>query len=191
MLIPKMFKPRFSFGVSRVPGVPESISLLKNNKLDSIPIDTPQEEPGVPGVSSTALHPAIRHSGTLDTPDDSAGVAEQSMLKYLNPQETLNTGTPGTPDTPENPLRLNILPDTGPLPEGLTIIEARLYQVIATEPGLTRTQLCERAGLTLDEFNASTPVLCSRQLVWPDFAQSGGWITAQQATAASEQGSRL
>jgi hypothetical protein len=94
MLIPKMFKPRFSFGVSRVPGVPESISLLKNNKLDSIPIDTPQEEPGVPGVSSTALHPAIRHSGTLDTPDDSAGVAEQSMLKYLNPQGTLNTGTP-------------------------------------------------------------------------------------------------
>lgn len=181
MRIPKIFTPRFSLGVPGVPGVSDSADVMKNKVFDSISADTPLEELGVPGVTDIALSTANRHSGTPDTPDDSAGVAEKLLFKRLNLKEALNPGTPGTPDTPENPSRRNLLPDTGPLPEGLTEIEARLYRAIAAHPGLTRAQLCEQADLTLDEFNARTPTLCGRLLAWPDFARYGGWVTASQA----------
>lgn len=183
MRIPKISTPRFSLGVPGVPGVFNSTDVMKNKDLDSISADTPLEELGVPGVANTALSTANPHSGTPGTPDDSAGVAEKFLLKRLIIKEPLKSGTPGTPDTPENQSHRNLLPDTGPLPEGLTEIEARLYRAIAAHPGLTRSQLCEQAGLTLDEFNASTPTLCGRQLAWPDFAQQNGWITARQAKA--------
>lgn len=183
MRIPKIFTPRFSLGVPGVPGVSNSIDVMKNKEFDSISADTPLEELGVPGVADTALSIANPHSGTPDTPDDSTGVAEKFLFKRLIINESLNSGTPGTPDTPENQSHRNLLPDTGPLPEGLTEIEARLYRAIAVHPGLTRAQLCEQAGVALDEFNASTSTLCGRLLAWPDFAQQDGWITARQAKA--------
>ena len=184
MRIPKLFKPSFKFGVPGVPGVPDTISAIENNKLNPILADTLTEWPGVPGVPDADGVDAPRLAGTPDTPDHAAGVSTLSNDSLLNNKENRNADTPGTPDTPENSLCRKLLPDTGPIPEGLNEIEARLWRAIAAEPGLSRVQLCERTGVTLEEFNASTPVLCGQQLAWPDYARYGGWMTARQAEEA-------
>lgn len=184
MRIPKLFKPAFKFGVPGVPGVPDTISAIENNELNPILADTLTEWPSVPGVPDAGSVDPPRLAGTPDTPDHAAGVSTLSTDNLLNNQEELNADTPGTPDTPENSLCRKLLPDTGPIPEGLNEIEARLWRAIAAEPGLSRVQLCERTGVTLEEFNASTPVLCGQQLAWPDYARYGGWMTARQAEEA-------
>jgi hypothetical protein len=184
MRIPKLFKPSFKFGVSGVPGVPDTISAIENNKLNPILADTLTEWPGVSGVPDTDSVDAPRRAGTPDTPDHAAGVSTLSTDNLLNNQEELNTDTPGTPDTPENSLCRKLLPDTGPIPGGLNEVEARLWRAIAAEPGLSRVQLCERTCVTLEEFDANTPVLCGRQLAWPDYVRYGGWMTARQAKEA-------
>lgn len=186
MRIPKIFTPRFSFGVSGVSGVFDSTDVMKNKVLQPIAADTPTAGPSVSGVSEPLLIALTGQPDTPATPSDVAGVAEDWKNNRLNLKDTFKSGTPDTPDTPVDPLHTILRPDTGPLPEGLTAIEARFYQAIAAHPGLSRSQLCERAGLTLDEFNASTPALCGRDLAWPDFTHYGGWITARQVPVVSK-----
>ncbi len=180
MRAPKMFKPCFTFSVPGVSSVPNAISIIENNELMTNLADTLREWPGVTGVSDADWGDIPRLAGTPDTPDHGAGVSTLSTDNLLNNKKELNADTPGTPDTPENSLCRKLLPDTGLVPEGLSEIEAQLWRAIAVHPGLTQEQLCEVAGVTLDEFNASTPALCGRNLVWPDFARYGGWVTAQQ-----------
>lgn len=183
MLIPKIFRPCFTFGVSGVPGVSDSTILMENKGLSSVLADTPSELPRVPGVSDNALIDVAGSLDTPDTPDNSPGVAEKLLDKTLNIKEELDSDTPGTPGTPQNDPAPRSVPETGPIPEGLNAVEACLYRAIAAEPGLSRAQLCERTGITVAAFDASTPVLCGRQLAWSDYTHQGGWIIGRQARA--------
>ena len=184
MRIPKLFKPSFKFGVPGVPGVPDTTGTIENKELNPVFADTPIEWLGVPGVPDAARAEVSQFTGTPDTPDVSTGVSVNLRNNILNNKRELKPDTPGTPGTPNKPVYRKLLPDTGPIPEGLNEVEARLWRAIAAEPGLSRVQLCERTGVTLEEFNASTPVLGGRQLVWADFARYDGWITARQAKEA-------
>ncbi len=180
MRTPKMFKPCFTFGVPSVSSVPDAISIIENNELIITLADTLREWPGVTGVSDADWADGSRPAGTPDTPHDFDGVSAMLKNNLLNNKEELNWDTQGTPDTLDNPSYQKLLPDTGSVPEGLSEIEAQLWQAIAAEPGLSRVQLCKRTGVSVDAFDASTPALCGRLLVWPDFARYGGWVTAQQ-----------
>ena len=183
MHTPKVFTPCFAFGVPSVPSVSNTTNVIENKGLNSIYSDTPTGELGVPEVPDGPWADTDWLAGTPDTLDDPVGVPEQSISNQLMPKGELDSDTLGTPGTPENQSRQKLMPDTGPLPKGLNASETRIYQAIAAQPGLSRAQLCEVAGVTLEEFNASTPILCGRQLTWPDYLRHGGWITASQARA--------